>query len=323
MATKQDSTTRDIKDRLRGAFSRAPKYATSTAKMFLASGKDFFNIQMPIIGGMLETNQDLIRDTVTFLRNPVDSVNKQIDTALNSENFKELKRFGQNALEDLKSGNLYDPNRDRSEFGMNVDALLSDFGGFDMDGFDENGDWDESNIDISGIEGEKAIAEVQEENASKRTAATIDAIGASTEAVVNTNNANAQMNLKMSMKQHAQLMSAMQNSITAQTATFELMNKSINASLDVTREAHNQMMSQINDIKGCRTLERRLIKCTISVRLFRRPLVVLTSRPSCPRLQITRGSWLLIISLDSWFPSLPKSRCREPIEMHLTFSLHC
>ena len=99
MATKQDSTTRDIKDRLRGAFSRAPKYATSTAKMFLASGKDFFNIQMPIIGGMLD--QDLIRDTVTFLRNPVDSVNKQIDTALNSENFKELKRFGQNALEDL------------------------------------------------------------------------------------------------------------------------------------------------------------------------------------------------------------------------------
>ena len=260
MATKQDSTTRDIKDRLRGAFSRAPKYATSTAKMFLASGKDFFNIQMPIIGGMLETNQDLIRDTVTFLRNPVDSVNKQIDTALNSENFKELKRFGQNALEDLKSGNLYDPNRDRSEFGMNVDALLSDFGGFDMDGFDENGDWDESNIDISGIEGEKAIAEVQEENASKRTAATIDAIGASTEAVVNTNNANAQMNLKMSMKQHAQLMSAMQNSITAQTATFELMNKSINASLDVTREAHNQMMSQINDIKGLLSEIRDAVK---------------------------------------------------------------
>ena len=260
MATKQDSTTRDIKDRLRGAFSRAPKYATSTAKMFLASGKDFFNIQMPIIGGMLETNQDLIRDTVTFLRNPVDSVNKQIDTALNSENFKELKRFGQNALEDLKSGNLYDPNRDRSEFGMNVDALLSDFGGFDMDGFDENGDWDESNIDISGIEGEKAIAEVQEENASKRTAATIDAIGASTEAVVNTNNANAQLNLKMSMKQHAQLMSAMQNSITAQTATFELMNKSINASLDVTREAHNQMMSQINDIKGLLSEIRDAVK---------------------------------------------------------------
>ena len=260
MATKQDSTTRDIKDRLRGAFSRAPKYATSTAKMFLASGKDFFNIQMPIIGGMLETNQDLIRDTVAFLRNPVDSVNKQIDTALNSENFKELKRFGQNALEDLKSGNLYDPNRDRSEFGMNVDALLSDFGGFDMDGFDENGDWDESNIDVSGIEGEKAIAEVQEENASKRTAATIDAIGASTEAVVNTNNANAQMNLKMSMKQHAQLMSAMQNSITAQTATFELMNKSINASLDVTREAHNQMMNQINDIKGLLTEIRDAVK---------------------------------------------------------------
>lgn len=260
MATKQDSTTRDIKDRLRGAFSRAPKYATSTAKMFLASGKDFFNIQMPIIGGMLETNQDLIRDTVSFLRNPVDSVNKQIDTALNSENFKELKRFGQNALEDLKSGNLYDPNRDRSEFGMNVDALLSDFGGFDMDGFDENGDWDESNIDVSGIEGEKAIAEVQEENASKRTAATIDAIGASTEAVVNTNNANAQMNLKMSMKQHAQLMSAMQNSITAQTATFELMNKSINASLDVTREAHNQMMSQVNDIKGLLSEIRDAVK---------------------------------------------------------------
>ena len=260
MATKQDSTTRDIKERLRGAFSRAPKYATSTAKMFLASGKDFFNIQMPVIGGMLETNQDLIKDTVSFLRNPVDSINKQVDVALNSDNFKELKRFGENALADLKSGNLYDPDRDRSEFGMNVDALLSDFGGFDMDGFDENGDWDESNIDESSFENDKAIAEVQEENASKRTAATIDAIGSSTEAIVRTNTANSQMNLKMSMKQHAQLMSAMQNSITAQTATFELMNKSINASLDVTREAHNQMMAQVNDIKGLLTEIRDAVK---------------------------------------------------------------
>lgn len=250
---KEDGVTRDIRSRLRTAVGAAPRYAKGTAKLFLASGTEYFNVQMPAVGGMIEVNKDLLQDAVRFLRNPVDAINKQVDRAMGTDSFKELQRFAKNALDDLKTGNLYDPNRDRSEIGMQIDDMLSEFGGFDMTGFDENGDWSGDETTDPSVEADIKIAEVQEENASKRTAATIDAIGASTSAIVNTQNANSQTSLRMSMKQHSQHMNAMQNMITSQNATFELINKSITAQLDITREAHNQIMGEFTEIKSLLT----------------------------------------------------------------------
>lgn len=244
---KQDTMTKDIRKNIAEVFGRVPKYATGVGKLFLASGKEIFNIEMPYIGAMYETNQDLLKEVIRTLRNPADAINKQVNRALQSETAVELQKFGKYLIDDLKSGNLYDENRMRS-VGGSVEDMLSEFGGFDMDGFDESGEWDDSSFDDSGSETDIKIAEVQEENANKRTGAVIDAIATSTEATVVNANANAQANLRTSMKQHAQQMNGMQNLITTQSATFELINKSINAQLDVTREAHQQVMGKFDEI---------------------------------------------------------------------------
>lgn len=246
----EDRMGRDIRDSVKKAVKVTGRYGVGVGKLFLASGKEFFNAQMPAVQASFETNKELLDDTVKFLRNPVDSINKRVDRAMQTEGFKELEKFAKNALDDLKTGNLYDPNRDRSDIGMQIDDMLSNFGGFDMDGFDENGDWSEGDFDSSGLEGEAKIAEIQEQNADKRTTATIDAIGASTNAIVANNTANHQRSLKMDLKYHTQQMNMLQNMITSQNSTFELMNQSVKASLEVTREAHNQMMTEMGDIKN-------------------------------------------------------------------------
>lgn len=248
---KQDAMVRDIRNNLKVVFKAAPKYAKGTAQLFLASGKAMIDADLPYLQGMYEVNKDLLTDVSKFLRNPADAINKSIDRALNTEGYKELTKFAKYAIDDLKTGNLYDPARMRSiddSFGS-----MDDFGGFDMSEFDENGDWKDLDFDDKNIEAEVKIAEVQEENASKRTEATIGAIGTATEAVVNTNNANTQLTLRTSMKQHAQQMNAFQNMITSQNATFELINRSINAQLDVTREAHNQVMSKMDEMTNLLT----------------------------------------------------------------------
>lgn len=248
-----DKMSRSIMERTRKAVGVAPRYASGTAKLFLASGAEFFKNEMPAPIAMVETNQELLQDAVRFLRNPVDAINKQVNRALGSDDFKALQKFARNALDDLKTGNLYDPVRDRSELGMQIDADLANFGGMDLGNFDENGDWIEDSGDDFNEDIQISIAKIQDKNDSRRTEATIDAIGMSTKAITATENANAQMNLRMSLKQHSQQMQAMENMITAQTSTFELINKSVQAQVNVTREAHTQMMGKLDEITGLLT----------------------------------------------------------------------
>lgn len=247
-----DKVTKDIRSELRKVLTVGGRYATGTAKLFLASGKEMFKTNMPAVAGMYDTNRELLTDAVKFLKNPADAINVQVNRAIQSESYNELKKFAKYALDDLKTGNLYDPNRDRSDFGMQIDEMLSSFGGVDMD-FDEDGNWIESDASTEEIETEVQIAQAQEENAGRRTAATIDAIGASTEAIVQTNNANSQQALRMNMKQHSQAMNMMQNIYSAQTSTFELISKSVNAQLDITKEVHEQMMNELGEMKSLLT----------------------------------------------------------------------
>lgn len=244
---KTDSSTRAIQDIVRKSVGTVSRYGTGFGKLFLASTKAFMNTNMPAPGAFLETNKAILDDSIKFLRNPVDGINKGVNRAMETDDFKALAKFAKNSIDDLVSGNFYDADRSRDELSMQMDADLSDFGGFDMSGFDENGDWSDD-FDDGDFDKQIALAEAQDKNQAKRTEATIDAMGASTKAIVDTQNSNAQVSLRMSMKQHSQNMQAMQSMVAAQTATFELINKSINSAMDVSREAHNQIMSSLNTI---------------------------------------------------------------------------
>lgn len=250
---KQDKSTRDIRSRLKEAGIKPLKYTVGIGKLFIqGSGTNYFNNNMPAAAAMYETNQDLLKDTVKFLRNPADAIKRQVDRALGSEDFKAVKRLVTNAVDDLKTGNFYDATRDRSEFGSSVDALLGDFGGFDMDGFDENGDWGEIDVDPS-VDAEVKIAQAQEDSDAKRTEATISAVGTATEAIINNDNNNARDRLKMSVKQHSQSMMAMQNLLTSSTATFEMMNNNMKVMTSVVSEASAQIISGMGEIKSLLT----------------------------------------------------------------------
>lgn len=257
---KDDKMTRDIRNTLRKTFGRGGRYATGTAKLFLASGKEYFAQEMPAPVAMWETNKDILTEFWRSLRNPSDAANRYGNRISEMESYKELKKFAKNALDDLKTGKLYDKDRDRSSWGMEIDNLMDNFGGFDMTGFDENGDWSEDDVNFDEIDAQIKLAEAQENGAARRTEATIDAIGTGTEAIVRNQQAIASNELRIGMKQHSQMMTAMQNMITQQATSVEMQAKSINALLDVTREAHNQMLETIGTTNELLTEIRDLVK---------------------------------------------------------------
>ena len=241
-ATKQD---RDIRKQLKNIADYTARLTKSTARLFLASGKEMIDVQMPTLVATYDTNKEVLDATIKFLRNPADAVQRGVQRGMETESYQSLQKTAKDMLADLKSGNLYDPNRDRSEAGAEIDDMLSSFGGMDWS-FDENGDWADTGDDLTAdLQGQAKIADVQEANASKRTAATIDAIGTSTEAITGTINANSQANIRISVKQHSEVMSALHNSLSVQTSQLSAISTGLTASMQVAKEAHSQMMAQM------------------------------------------------------------------------------
>lgn len=244
-----DKTTRSIRADLKSIGTWGRNFTTSTARAFLASGKELFKGTMPTLTATYDINKPLLDDTIKFIRNPADVLNRQVARAMETDDFKAIQRFAKDAIDDLKSGNIYDPNRDRSSMGSMIDDMMSDFGGFDMTGFDENGDWSEPTVGgMDEIAGNVAIAEAQEKNADARTVATIDAIGYSTSAITGSIAASSQNSIRMGIKQHAQVMNAMSNMMQLQASTVKTLDNSIKSQLEVARESHNQIMSKMDDM---------------------------------------------------------------------------
>ena len=252
---KGSKTVHDINERVKRAVGRSDKYAKGLSKAFLHAGGEYLKIAFPAPVAMYTTNKELLDDTVKFLRNPVDSINRQVNRALETDDFKALKDFANATLDDLKSGNFYDKNRSRQKDEFGIDDLISDFdsdfGGFDLSDFDENGDWvDDENTSSSDtkedINAQLAIAKVRESGDTARTKTLIDAIGTSRSAQMKNDNSNTQLTLRMSIKQHSEMMQAQQNLIQGQQATFELINKSTEAMANLFRDAHNEVIDRFD-----------------------------------------------------------------------------
>lgn len=244
---KDDKMTRDIRNTLKQTFGTGGRYAASTAKLFLASGGTYFKQQMPAPVALFESNKDILTEFWRSLRNPSDAANRYSSRIMEGETFKQVSKFAKNALDDLKTGKLYDKDRTRMSFFEAWDDGLDSFGGFDMTGFDENGDWSEPDANPEDDIAFK-IAAAQEESANERTEATIDAVTNSATSIILNQKAIANNDLRIGMKQHSQMMNAMQNMITQQAASVELQKESMNALMDITREAHSQMLEKVSSI---------------------------------------------------------------------------
>lgn len=251
---RADKTSRDINARVKRAVGGTKKYAQGAGKMFLHIGGEFIKTNFPTPFSMVSTNKEVLDSTVKFLRNPVDSVNRQINRALATDDFKALRKFANNTLEDLKTGNFYDPDRHRDSQTEEMDKMFADldndFGGFDLSDFDDEGNWvdEDSSTELGreDINTQLRIAAFQDQKDDVRTTATVNAIIGSTQSQQKNDNANAQMSLRVAIKQHSEMMQTQQSLIQGQQATFELINKVSEAHANLFREAHNQVMDRFD-----------------------------------------------------------------------------
>lgn len=241
-----DRMARDIREDLKRIATTSGRYFTGTAKLFLASSAEVVGQKMPTVGSMLDANRDFMNDTMKFLRNPVDAVHRGIDRALSGETVQAAKKLATDALSDLETGNFYDPDRDRSGYGSNIDNLLDNFGDIDMSGFDAEGEYEEP--DLSGFEHDEDLLESHEQADDTRTVATIGAIQNTGDAIVKNQKYNAQMDIRLGIKQHSQMMSSMSNIITQQGALLESVNAATASILEVNREAHQELMGVLGTV---------------------------------------------------------------------------
>lgn len=253
-SSREDKSTKSILDRLKKAGSKPIKYATGLGKMvFQYGGLEYINSALPEIQSFYSTNEDFLRSTVAFLKNPSEIIHKNIDIAMKTDAFKNASEIIDNMIDDLRTGNFYDKDRMRgSGFGDEWGDLDDDsFGGFDFEGFDEDGNYDDDfKSDNSKDDANKdvKIAKVQEENEDDRARATIGAIGTAAGAIVQNDNKNDRRNIGIRVKQHSQTISGLQN-LTALTASIHTMiGNSAKISTELTREIGTQVTQRLDTI---------------------------------------------------------------------------
>lgn len=242
----KDRMTMDIRSELKRVATKGGRYFTGTARMFLDSTTDVVTNTMPTVGAMLDTNKALIDDTLRFLRHPVDALNRGMDRINQDENVQAVRKFARDALDDLRTGNIYDPERDRSGFGTSIDSLLDNFGDIDMSGFDVDGEYTEP--EIEGMRHDEDMLESHEVAEDTRTGATIEAVEKTGKAIVANANYNYQTDIRLGIKQHAQIMGSMSNVITQQGALLDTVNAMASSLLEVQRETHQDLMNSLNTI---------------------------------------------------------------------------
>jgi len=249
MARKDIGSSRSIQQILSKAMIKPIKVTANLGEMIVkGSMKEYVTNNMPAFSGFLDANSDIGRSMVTFMKNPRDVISRGMDRIDDSESVKAVKKIAEAAIDDLKSGKLYDPARDRDGNG----DLLGDFGGFDFGGFDDDGNWDDS-FDDGSNDADVAMFEKSEDNADLRTEATITAIGTATEATNKTNLAIHKEDIKSALKRHTQTMTSLTNITTMTAAIHETMNNHLTAMTEMSREMHNQMVNEVREIKNILT----------------------------------------------------------------------
>ena len=238
-----DNLSRDVRSRLRAGGEHAQKLFKGTARAFLASVGEVVGEDLPSVKAMAETNRSVLSETWKFMRMPQNQISRMTDRLTGSKPVRALQEAAKNAIDDLKTGNLYDPDR---AFGRGKDSMS--FGGFDFRGFNSEGEYDLPDDSSFSFDLPDAISK-ESSMANERTNATIGAMGTATEVIVDNNNMNYNRNLKMSIQQHSQVMSAVTNMVTQQAATAKAVADFSRTYMDLTRESQKQIVSGMEDIK--------------------------------------------------------------------------
>lgn len=252
MARSGVGSNRDIRQALSRAMIKPLKVTKNLGEMIVKGTlRDYASSELPALSGLFEENSELISQITNTIKNPKGAISKVVDNTNRSDSIQTVRKIMSAAVDDLRTGKFYMSYRDRDNDNSD---LLDDFGGFDFSGFDDNGDWSESD----GVTSESDaialdIAAKQEESTDRRTEATIAAIGTATDTTNRTQLAIHKEDIKSAMKRHAQTITSLNNITTMTAAIHETMNNHLTAMTAMSREMHNNMMTEITSIKNILT----------------------------------------------------------------------
>ena len=178
--------------------SPVAEYIKNVGKSVAYAAYDYTTNTMPATSEFMETNDELFSDVYHSVTNLRSTMNKALEAIQNTPLYRHGSTAFHNAMEDIKSGNLYNAEREDSIMGeaFNMDD------DFNMDSLDSG---DSSSGESSITVGEKSIMAATQESANQISHTTASAIEASTNYSVNSARQNATMLYAQSVKTNATL----------------------------------------------------------------------------------------------------------------------
>ena len=164
--------------------SPVAEYIKNVGKSVVYSTIDYTKQNAPATSEFLESNEELFKDVYHSIRDFKGTLKRATDAVKDTPIYKESGNAFRNAMADIKSGKLYNREREDEVFdaAFNLD-----------DNFDIEGDEGIEQPSDSLSTGEKSIMQATHEAAAMQSHATASAIEASTRYMVETSRANANM----------------------------------------------------------------------------------------------------------------------------------
>ncbi len=163
--------------------SPVAKYIKNIGKSVVYASIDYTQETMPATKEFVETNDELFKDTYHAITNIKQTAKKAAQMVKSTTLFTEGENAFKNSISDIKSGKLY--NKEREDSSIDESYNLDD--DFSMDNLDSTS----ASETISA--GEKSIIAATSEAANQQTHATVSAMSASAKYIVNASNANANL----------------------------------------------------------------------------------------------------------------------------------
>ena len=204
------------------------EYIKNLAKSVGYAAVDTTKMQAPAFKDFLETNEELFSDVYHGIRDITGTIDKAKKIVMDSQIYKTGDLAIHNAWEDIKTGKIYNKERENAVEDAAVDNMM----GSDLDfgATESSGDAGESKSKKEEIpEGDKAIVSAVDSSMKASTIATGTAIASTGKYIATTNKAIANMQLAS----YGKMMNIMSSGFGAVTSGFQSLHSSISEGLKV------------------------------------------------------------------------------------------
>lgn len=188
------------------------------------------NELMPNIGEFTSTNKDFLNAAYKTFKNPTAAIKGGINAVTKSKIYEAVDYGARNLIEDLRTGNFYNKEREDRDSGRLAGMNVDDWG--DLSEFDIDDNWEDNIGKDTGkssevTAGDMKIVESIEGSNSALANATVNAVMVSADAGIK----NARVNTGILYDQNERLFGRLNNGVSALNSTAEAIFKLTSASL--------------------------------------------------------------------------------------------